>query len=294
MLKVVWDLRVAPITFDFAIYLAIVECFRQLRNEDSGIDITIRADEFRMDTHREKVMPTQEKRWRLKNIILDLCELLPTIKSLTLTSEDRGPFDYPPEYASKNRIVYAAKRVVEYHKWGANPIVLKAPAFAAEVTSNSISKPYVTLTLRTSRFLTARNVDHHEWYRFYSYLRSHGHKVVIVPDQEDYLGDRTYRRFDWDVYEPACMDIRLRLALYENAIMNVGSSNGPVGAMFYSIAPVLQFDQLRGAVYDPAFWRRTNGFEVGQQYPWSGPNQRMTWTDSTFDNMRSEWQSLGL
>ncbi len=294
MLKVVWDLRVAPITFDFAIYLAIVECIRQLRNEDSGIDITIRADEFRTLSSRDKMTSTHEKRWRLKNITLDLCELLPTIKSLTLTSEDRGPFDYPPDNPPKNTIYYAARKVVEYHKWGANPIVLRAPAFASKVTSNSISKPYVTLTLRTSRFITARNIDQQEWYRFYGYLRSHGHKVVVVPDQEDYLGDRTYRRFDWEVYEPACMDIRLRLGLYENAIMNVGSSNGPVGAMFYSIAPVLQFDQLRGAVNGPLYWRLTNGFDVGQQYPWSGPNQRMTWTESTFDNLRSQWLSLGL
>ena len=287
-LRALWDQSLSPVTFDFGTYLAVLDGHRQLNRPKAGIDLTIRTGTFRQLTARDLGTNLEEKRWRLKSVIVDLCELLPTIRALALTPDDNGPFDFPED----SNAPYYARLVVDLHRKGANPLVLKAPAYACQQIR--FPRPYVTMTLRTSSYFPDRNPDLNTWHRFSLFLRAIGYTVVVIPDQEDFLNTRRYAHFDWTVYEAACLDLRLRMALYENAAMNIGSSNGPVGIMFYSQAPVLQFDQLRGGICTPEFWRTSNGFPVGEQFPWSRPNQRMTWTDSSYENMIREWTALKL
>ncbi len=288
LLRGLWNQAVSPVTFDFSTFLAALDCFRQIHSPNSGIDLNICAGGFREVGLRDQHMTMAEKRWRLKGVILDLCELLPTIRRLAVTPTIEGSFAYPNDA----RASYWAKRLLEFHQQGANPRVLRAPAYAVEKIK--FPRPYVTMTLRTSNYFPDRNANLLEWHLFHQELRAAGFTVVVVPDQGDVLGQQIYKQFDWHTYEPACFDLRLRQALYENAIMNIGSSNGPVGMMFYSEAPVLQFDQLRGGVYGADFWRSSLGFPPGEQYPWSRPDQRMTWTDSTYENMVREWNALKL
>lgn len=289
MIKAIWDLQLGPVTFDFAMYLARLDCYRQLHDPMGGIDLTIRVEGFRLSSLRDQAMAAIEKRWRLKNIILGLCDLLPSIQSLTVTDEDRGPFDFPPEY-NKGRIEYYARSITTLFNQGASPAVMIAPAFATQLVAKM--GPYVTLTLRTSHYFPTRNVDLNDWFRFYTYLREHGIKVIVIPDQEDAIGARAYAQFKWATFSEASMDIGLRLALYERAIMNFGSANGPVAVAFLSTAPMIQFDQLRGDTVPATMWERMNNFGVGGQFPWSLPTQRMMWVDSTYDNLVEAWKQF--
>lgn len=93
-LRAIWDLAIAPITFDFGIYIAVVECVRQLRKAPS-IDLTIKTEVFRAFTERDLMMGPDEKRWRLKSIQLDLCELVPTIGRINVAPEFCETFDFP-------------------------------------------------------------------------------------------------------------------------------------------------------------------------------------------------------
>ncbi|MDX2224351.1 MAG: hypothetical protein SFV21_16490 [Rhodospirillaceae bacterium] len=291
MIKSIWDLRICPLTFDFAVWLAIVDCYRQVRGDKEGIDMTIRVDGFRRLTPRDRLTTDDEKLWRLKSIVLDVCELVPSIHTLAVTWQDRGPFDYPRDYL-KTGIPYTAKTALDFWYRSASPLVFRSPSFAK--TLLPVKSPYVTLTIRRSWHFAERNVDLNDWFKFYTYLRSEGHTVVVVPDYEDVLGEKAYEKFEWNVYVPAALDIRLRLCLYENAIMNVCSSNGPCAIMFFANTPIMQFDQLRGATISEAEWKKYNGFPVGGQFPWSRPDQRMTWKDSTFENLVGEWKNLKL
>jgi len=293
MFKVVWDTRQCPITFDFAFFLAAMDCYRQLSCPDKDVQLMVQTKGFRSASARDTIMEEDEKAWRLKSVIRDTCDLLPSIKTLVLT-QDEFPADETYNYPNyqKGRVPYEAKDVAELFQMGAKPHVLTAPPFAKKVTK--FRKPFVTLTLRTSRFYQSRNADLGDWFKFYQYLRADGLTVMVVPDHEDVLVSQQYLQYDWFCYTPASLDIRLRFALYERAVMNFGSSNGPIGAAFLSNAPMLQFDQLRGGVVTKEFWANTNGFEVGGQFPWSKPTQRMTWTDSTFENLVSEWKSMNL
>lgn len=290
-LRAVYDVAHAPITFDFGVFLALTECARQLSGRDA-IDLTVMAREYRDITPRDKLLTPAEKAWRLKNIVMDCCELLPTITNygLVRTPRDGQEFEFPPIGST---FPYLAKDVLRLFKAGANPRCLKAPEHAKALAK--IDRPYVTLTLRTSTHFPERNVKPMEWRKFANTLKDK-YAVVVVPDQDDLLGSNTSHEYfnePWIGWaRPAAMDIRMRLALYEGAVMNFCSANGPTALMFYTDAPVLQFDQMRGGTFDEKAWEKLNGFPVGEQFPWSLPTQRMTWTDSNFETLVSEWRAI--
>jgi len=294
-LSAIYDLRYSPITFDFAVWLALVDCVRQLADEQA-IDLTIRADGYRKMTKREHGMDTDEKRWRLKSILLSCCDLLPTLRDVTVQRSSKDgvydfPANYPKAYTPSYRPPYLAADVLRLHGLGAEPKVLAAPAYA----KNFVQKgPYVTLTLRTSKHFPERNIDLRDWGKFAEHIMFRGHNIIVVPDTEWVLmgGPRLPASMETYVAPMAALDQRIRLALYEGAEMNVCSSNGPAAMMFYSQAPVLQFDQFRGGVFNSDKWLAGNGFPAGGQFPWSTPKQRMTWTESSYASLCAEFDKV--
>jgi hypothetical protein len=281
-LRCLYDLRHAPVTFDFGIYLALADCARQLLKRDS-LDITIRAGEYRQATPRDKETPESEKEWRIHNILLPCTAILPTVRRVSVRYDDGGPYDFP----LNQRTPYLARDVLKYHQRGADPKVFKAPEHAKTIVKRD--KPYVTLTLRESKHFPERNIDILEWAKFAQHLGD-ADRVVVIPDAESPdLPEARFPEFCEDL--PAAFNLSLRLALYEGAQMNFCSSNGPTALMFYSHCPVIQFDQLRGGTFSAQQWAGLNGFPVGQQHPWSNPNQLMTWTDSTFVTLKEAFDT---
>lgn len=275
----IYDLKQAPNTFDFLCYLALAECLRQFDKYDR-IDLTILVDGFRIGNERELSTSVDEKLWRIQGILVQCVSICPTVKNLTIT--DRLPekdYHFPIGYPT-SKTPYSPKQLNPPFKHGAKPNeCFKAPPFASELAP----KADVTLTLRSSRNFTKRNVDLSDWIAFHTYLRNKGYKVAVIPDQEN---PETYS-IDWsgDIYVPAAYDMRLRLAAYELAQMNIGSCHGPFTTLFYTNVPYLMFDHLRGGVLSPRLHESTYGFPVGGQHPWSKGTQVITWEDSTMDNL---------
>ncbi len=289
-LRCLYDLQHAPITFDFATFLAIADCVRQ-NAKMKHIDLTIRKAAFRQKTPRDFETPDSEKIWRIHGILLQVCAVVPSIRNLTVTEDTDGTFDFP---SAKTALVpYCASFAVNAWEAGTDPRVLRAPEHAkSEVKKRWTDERYVTLTLRTSIHAPERNPDMGEWQRFHDWLRNQGYVVIVIPDQEDInrAGEALAGRWDLDI--PAAYDFRLRLALYEGALMNVGSVNGPFGQCFMSHVPLLQFDHFRGNALSADQWVDLNGFPPPGQYPWSAKNQRMTWLDSTFENLKAEFERV--
>lgn len=289
-----YDLAESPVTFDFAIFLAVCEYYRRSTGCDS-IALTIRNKEFRNRTPRDKHTSLAEKQARVYGILLPCCALLPSVTTVTLTDQVDGQHIFPPaiDPAVGFYTAYLARALVEvWEPAHGDPRCLTAPARAKDLVAARYPKPYVTLTLRTSTHAPERNPVIEDWKMFARWLEEQGYWPVFVPDTEVVLrydpAAHPSGRFAVDI--AAALDVRLRLALYEGAIMNVGSSNGPIGMAFFSKAPLLQFDHLRSSKFDAAQWQELNGFAVGGQFPWSAPNQRMRWVNSTFENLRAEFE----
>jgi hypothetical protein len=291
LLHTLYDLSKAPVTFDFGAFLVIADCYRQLINLDY-LSLTIYQRHFRGTSARDHLMPMDEKFWRIRNIFHGCQTLLPTITETRYTSfwpTDLQGHTFPPDLSIQHSI-YMANAVVELHAQGANPRVFRPTSYATRQVRSVYGKNYVTLTLRTSKYFEDHNSDLDEWYRFSQYLKQKGYRCVVLPDQEDALTQKHYRKYDWTAFEAGAFDLDLRYALYSGAATNFCPANGPTSLLFYTPYSVYQFDQLRGGMMhsDKDFWRKLNGFDVGLDFPWSKEDQRMTWVDSSFETL-CEW-----
>lgn len=278
-LRAIYDLKSAPVTFDILGFLALVDCLRQYEKRER-IDLTILMDGFRMTNQRELTTSEGEKRWRIEGILLQCVATCPAVKDLTITDQlPAKNFHFPFEYPT-GRTPYNPKGLILPFKHGVKPNeCLTAPPFARA----SVPRSDVTLTIRSARNFSQRNVELADWVAFHKYLHGKGYKVTVIPDQEN---PDTYS-FDWDgdVYVPAAFDMRLRMAVYEMSRMNIGSCHGPFTSLFYTNAPYLMFDHLRGGVLTPRFHEGVYGFPVGGQHAWSNENQIITWEDSSFESL---------
>ena len=62
--KIIYDLNIMPITYDFGHFLVHADAIRQLTSKEALIDLTIRADNFRDFTLRDSRVDEHEKWWR--------------------------------------------------------------------------------------------------------------------------------------------------------------------------------------------------------------------------------------
>lgn len=152
-------------------------------------------------------------------------------------------------------------------------------------------KPIV-ITLRECHYWPHRNSNLEAWLKFAFERKKAGEDVVFVRDTHkanDQLGSI-------ETCPLASKDILFRAALMQSAKANLHVANGPCMLSFYSDVPFLNFKQLcpEHPEYRPGQpeWWRANGLEVGEQFPWSSPTQRLTWTDDSYDNIVRKWEEL--
>jgi hypothetical protein len=153
----------------------------------------------------------------------------------------------------------------------------------------------VTITLREADYDVDRNSNPDAWMSFAEYLRMQGERVIFVRDTaraDEPLGD-------FVTCPAASRDIHMRMALYESAKANLFVSNGPSMLAVFGTRPWLIFMPARpdNDDYRPAtvaFLRNSMGLEVGGQWPWSGPDQRIVWKPDDYANILAAWKALGL
>lgn len=84
------------------------------------------------------------------------------------------------------------------------------------------------------------------------------------------------------------LDPDIRLALYEQAVMNVIGNNGPQELLKFSAAPYLIFGLAPTAGWRD-HWRKYFHMEPGEQVPWARPDQRMVYRADSLENMKEEF-----
>jgi hypothetical protein len=148
------------------------------------------------------------------------------------------------------------------------------------------SRPIV-ITLREEHWQPERNSRVHDWWRFVQDI-GRLYDVIIVRDTA--MSAST----DGALAHRAATNAFVRCALYQRALATLATCTGPIGWFQYSSpAPYLIFKQLVPSI--PGWehgqaegWRRQASMEVGQDYPWAGEHQHLTWVDDTYSNIR-EW-----
>lgn len=289
----IYDLKCAPITFDFVNFLAMAHMRAHARG-DGFFDVVIRADSYRNSTPREKSYSLREREWRLRNLILELCKVTVACRNLSVIRHaDWMPQDHNlfPEYDLINRVgvpYLPIQSLKVFSTTGVRPVVFAPSDSARAAVANLVDDeaPLVTFTLRRAAFDTARNTDLRGWQAAADMLQARGFSLLVLPDQDDCLGDRALFSQKWSIFEPAAFSLDLRLAVMERAVLNLVSAGGMAVPAWYSDIPYVIFNLLHENHYVAGrdYFRKFAGIEVGNNLLWARPNQILEW--ETSDPMR--------
>lgn len=290
--NVIYDLRVSPITFDFCSYLA--SAFILVKSNGYELfDLTIIATGFRNLTPRERAYSLNERYWRLDNLISPVGKLCPAVRNFEIIKgagenkrfgELRIPANF--NFNSPMTVDYSPRLTGKlYRETGVKPQIFAPSSEALAIVGRQfggvkISRMY-TLSPRVADFDGSRNSQLDDWWALHQRLKERGHSVLILPDQDDFLGARLLWRYPWKIYEPAALSLDLRLAAMSLAYNNLISSGGNGAVPVYSNVPYVMCSVLQEAshVANKAYFQNHCGISVNDQYPWALPSQKLDWGD---------------
>jgi hypothetical protein len=299
IMNVVYDLAKMPITYDFAIFLVIADCIRQLNKLDY-IHLYIIKDEYRLKTLRDNTLSLDEKEWRLENIILPVTQRLDTIISVVLC-KDRNLLDFSKmkNLYPNNKIkfnLYTHSIINKLFKELANPVIFDSSRKAKNIINKKYNKKYITCTLRQSNFDIQRNTDVDQIKLFNDYLKSKYDQIqlVVIPDH-DYIFENKSNIEGIITDNVASINLDYRISLMQNAIINFGPSNGPVCFSFHcKKVKVFQYDLLKSDHTGKGVemgWNLTNGFPINENYPWCQNESKLKWKEYNSINLINDFKN---
>ncbi len=152
-------------------------------------------------------------------------------------------------------------------------------------------KQPVVITLRETGAQPERNSRLEEWLTFARSIQ-HDYSVIFLRDTA--VAAEQLEGNEFPIWPRASENAYIRAALYQRAYCNLMVSNGPIGWCEFTDAPFLAFKQLVPSLPkwehgNEKGWRSQAHMKVGDQYPWSTPKQRLTWTDDSFEEIAREF-----
>ena len=290
-LNIYYDLKYAPATFDFGSYLVLCNAVRQSMGAES-MGVTIVADQFREGSMREKETPKRAMKFRLNHILSKLPFLIPEVDSLNITTAPLTeiklpsfPGGYPGHPDDLKQMPYQHQFLHPFYgQEGINLRPFKASEQARFFIDNLFGDDVITISLRTSHFQTDRNSNLDEWYKVYQELKRLKFRPVVIPDFDDCMRNKDYKKYDWEVFEPAAFDHDMRLALSERAVNNLVVNHGAINPMVHSDCPYIIFKWLSGTAQSTVEFHKKNFLlDYGEDFKWAGANQHLIWEPDDAD-----------
>lgn len=303
-----YDFEVSPIAFDFAVFAILAEMERERRGAQSihfvfvpGANDGFRSDDIEYDS--------RNKEWRLRNIILPICSMLPVRTETTccLTREHAldieanlaapaFPIDYtvaiPIGQFGWSSLTAAVARGEQLPSFRASPQAMDYMGKWLLAHTNGL-KP-VCITLRESTHYAARNSNIGAWLEFARWLDPQVYHPVFVRDTE-----RTFEvpgaEFDALTVCPiASVNLELRMALYEQSWLCMMVLNGPgeLCRLSNSIR-YLFFDMVTEEIPGSTkIYHAAQGFKVDGNLSHATRFQRQIWEPDEFDILSREFSRI--
>lgn|GEM_PF-2444114 len=307
VLRAYYDFAVVPVSysvFDF-LYLAEIERIHRKLDALEFVVVANTGDGFRSDS---SIWPIEEKRFRLTNIVLRAGNLLPSCRR-TVYHPTRGDAAadfqpdahiFPNDYSVENPIteyedigvflaLYQGKRLGTFR--APSESVQRVEAWLA---ANAGERKPVVITIRNYPHEPLRNSNIPEWVRFAKSLDPNVYCPIFVRDTNDVFGKPNEELGEFLQFDPASVDIDLRLALYEKAYINLFADTGPtVLCMLDDITRSIRFKVVpdvnpSGSVGH--FLRR--GYGPGMEWVSSNSFQRTVWEQDDFPIIEREFEKL--
>ncbi len=289
-----YDLENMPITYDCAFYLSNAVLMLKHLGFDK-FSVWVCDLNFRERSARDLKMSIEEKKWRVENLVAPICRRLIGCEGIVISGEYAAPSGcsiFPDHFVGKMVGYNAAVTGRLYNLTNMSPLQFDSSKWAKQKIKSWIGLDggrCMSITMRQSNHFVHRNTDLNVIPELASYLERSGKILIVVPDSDN---DQS-KRLDFhnvEVAYHASLSLDLRLALYQHCYINIGPSNGPVAMSFLTRnVKMLQFDLLKSdhtGIGVNQGWHASNGFPVGENFPWAENGSRLCWDDLNFSNIK--------
>ena len=309
-----FDLAVSPIGYDFISFLIMAEIARRDSGSDSLRVVTVPAlgNGFRDDPKQDRNFGLEQRRWRITNIVLPGCALMPSCSGTQICADRaegeqlfadvirRGLSVYPAGYTvAEPTLGWETKRPVFAAVMGQEMPSLRAPAQAVDYVSSWMAayapdRKVVSMTLREAGWHDDRNSNVSEWVALAQWLEREGYVPVFVHDTAKVFDNVTNGLERFRSFDAASVNMEIRLAFYEASYLNLFVSNGPAElAMFDGAVRYILFKACAPSAYklhpDP---HGPTGLRTGSPLPFGTPLQVWNWEPDDFPVMKREFQIM--
>ena len=301
IVNVIFDSRHRGFTFDCVIFFILADIVRYINGFDS-IVVRIIMNGFRKQTEREHLYSDDSKRWRLYHIVAQVPRLLESTVEISATSllPESVPTNVFPSGYHPTHPQISAKTVFQpivfsrFKDSGIEIRRLAAGSFAKSIVSERLgSRPFVTISLRSSKFQPARNSNIAAWLAFAEILEEMGYDVHFIPDFED-LYALSSPNLRGRLLVDAASDLQIRMAYYELAYHNFCVSNGTSALLYFSRCAFSMFGILREGVNNctSEFLLSASGLRQDEKYYWLDERQHFIWEEDSFERIRAHFHDL--
>ena len=297
-----YDLAVYPGTFEIIDFLILAEIERRKKGYTHLHPIIVPKPEYIL-LHDESSGGCaghdnpDPVNWRIHNILLPCCWLMPSCAQATVCSSRseahdlsdlRAPDAFPVDYN-----VDSPGLMVTYNPDYFNIIKnektlpsLQATPTALDLinswiaSQNLADRRIVTITLRECHSYPERNSTVAEWAQFAKSLDNDLFYPVFVRDTFASLNSVPAELEGLNIFQEACWNIELRMALYELSYVNMFVSNGPATLCIYNQnTSYLIYKMLVESCYLTSAASYENmGYPAGYQYPQATAKQNIIWS----------------
>ena len=312
-----FDFEVAPCTFNIMEFLVLAEIER-LKKGCRSIHVVIVPGpdegfrENQLDLYRELGAihyQSDVMRWRLFNIVVPCCQLLPSCQKVTVcTSREEAvelesalvthvfPKGYlvrsPTDCSDLVHIMAAASREIFLPSLKATPQALSVVRSWLQTRQIDETK-LVTITLRESPYENPKNSSLKDWGEFGRSLDASVHFPVIIRDTDAVFGPVPPELEGLTIFSDVSWNIELRAALYELAYLNMFLTHGPVWFCCHN-RQTRYIMVMKNNTCGAGLWSHlhSQGLTPGSQLSWGTPFQQLVWNDDEFEVLKSSYNGM--
>jgi|GEM_PF-630918 len=303
-----YDLERHPISYDVAFFLQAADIYRQqLGCDDVIVRIVAPADVANqpgVSKTVDAIVDGHAREYRIFQICVQMAELMPTMAVMNVKNRLMRDVDFDmegmevihyPETEGPHHSEY-------YRLVNGNPELMTG--FSATIEAHRYVRRWLDIvrngrkvlcvTLRQYKVDTERNSNIAEWASFLSRVDQQEFAIVILPDT-DHIDE--FKKSALNIYphfEPACFNVDLRMALYEEAYLNMFVNNGPsVAATLNKKVNYLLFKILLPHIPTCAGdFLRWLGYEIGGTPGYATPFQKWVWDFDSADVLWREFNAM--
>jgi hypothetical protein len=306
----VYDLAIAPVTFDFISYLAAAELSRR-RKGLAHIDVVFVAGPHeglrKEQAEYEAEVDVVSRNWRVRNMLVPALSLLPSVRSHALCASREQARQllagaqqqsYPPDYRVELPRLPTKAWLHDMARADGLWPMLSAGAAARRYVKSYLDKvagerrPLV-ITLRNYGFAPERNSNEADWIAFADRCDKARFAPIFVPDVSAAMTTEAADLGGHPVFLPACWNLELRMALYEAAWLNIGMMQGALELCWLNEnARYLIFLPLGGASGISADGLTEQGVRIGRDLDFATPHQHIVWEADQLANIEAAFASF--